>query len=186
MNELKPPVEPGQGSEALAYWIWDPPLWAKAIILLVGLAAMAYTGYRLYQAELELDLQTHREMQVITATIVGVATATLAMMNLTKQPMLVDVLVGLVCGYGAVLVAQIPWTLDIDVPIAEPHLTVGIWMVIGGAGLYLPTVVNVSGRGIPLVGGRAILVTIAFLLAIQWMLQELSDEPILAMPEIGD
>jgi len=132
-----------------------------------GLVALAIVAYRLYERDWHLDVDTQREMQIVVASIVGIMTGTLAMVNLTAQPYLVDVGVGFATGYGTVLAAQHPRVSEwwADVVDDQYQRRAYVWFFLAVSAFALPTLVAVDGRGISLSPSRMYLTLVSAALA---------------------
>lgn len=153
----------GQGPEWLADLYFSPPPWVNPLLKIIAAVALIIVAYRLYQRDWHLDMDTQREMQIIVASVVGIMTATLAMVNLADQPYIVDVAVGLVAGYGPVLAVQHPrvgkWWSD---TIPDPRTRrAAVWIVLGIAAFVGPPVVAVERRGLMLSSSRMYLYVIS-------------------------
>jgi hypothetical protein len=157
------PVVVKQGPPWLVDLYLTPPPWLNPLLKTVAIVVAAVVAYRLYQRGWEIDLATQREMQLTVATIVGVISGVLAMVNYTAQPYMVDVGVGFAAGYGAALAPQsrlvpVRWPQVLQDPADRAALT---WVLLALAAYALPAVAGSPGKGMQLTTSRLILAGIA-------------------------
>lgn len=163
MTQIQPTVSVEQGPEWLVDLYFSPPPWVNPALKLLAAITLVIVVYRLYQRGWKLDMDTQREMQIVVAIVVGIMTATLAMTNLVDVPYTVDVVVGTIVGYGAVLVLQIPpiasWWSD---TVSDPRQRRAyVWFVLAVAALALPPLVAVDGMGVMLTSTRLYLTALS-------------------------
>jgi len=159
----QPPITVHQGPSWLAHLLVTPPGWlvsaAEGVVVLVLLGVL----YRLWESDWEVPVETQFVMGRIAGTGIGVATASLASMNLLTLPYVGDVVVGFCVGYGAVTVVLSAWMRERVrdyVPDERERLRVG-WLVLAGAAIVMPMLARVNGRGMGLVATRSTIVIVA-------------------------
>lgn len=157
-----PPVPGSRGNESAVTqgpdWILNlvtgAPPWLNTGLKIAALIAAAVVAYRLYQwGELPLDVQ--REMQVILGHITAITTATLAMVNLTALPYIVDIALGFAVGYGFVLAVQMPAIRSqLPLPVDGRERIAAGWLVLAVGPMVVPMAVRTRGLGMQLTKSR--------------------------------
>lgn len=160
------PVIVEQGPTWLVKFYLAPPPWVNPAIKAIGALAVVLVAYRLYQRGWEIDLETQHEMQFTVATIVGIMSATLAMVNWFEYPYIVDVSVGFLVGYGTVLAPQtrllgIEWPAALEDPVERTAL---IWALLAVTAYALPMLVAVDREGMLLGTSRLVLAGVSVLM----------------------
>lgn len=99
-------------------WLVAPPLWVQAVAVGVGVIVAIAVAVQLEREDWHVSLSTQREMQIILASILGITSATVLMLQ-SGGGYLASLALGTVLGYGLVLFVQllptrawIRWTDD--------------------------------------------------------------------------
>jgi len=160
------PVIVEQGPTWLVKFYLAPPPWVNPVIKAIGALAVVLVAYRLYQRGWVIDFETQHEMQLTVATIVGIMSATLAMVNWFEFSYLIDVSVGFLVGYGSVYVPQtrllgIEWPAALEDPVDRAAL---IWALLAVTAYALPMLLAVDGDGMLLGTSRLVLAGVSVLM----------------------
>lgn len=152
LTQGPPPITVHRGPSWLARLYFNPPAWVNPSIKFFALLAVLVVAYRLYKWQGWIDLEVQHEMQIVVASLLGIYTVTLAMVNWTASSYLVDVVVGVGVGYGVVLLLQLDaFPLKRINPFEDRGELVTVsWLLLGVGWLILPSVAGLQGRGIQL------------------------------------
>lgn len=156
-----------QGPAWIADLYFAPPVWVNLAIQTLSVIAIAYTLYRLYQSNWQIDVTTQKHMQGTVATFAMVLTAVLVMVNFAHQPYLIDVVSGFALGYGPVVIAQ-SRVVDVSWPKALSDSTdrMGVtWLLLAGLTYGLPALAY-AGKGVMLGNSKLILTVVCGLMAL--------------------
>lgn len=138
-----------QGPQWVVELVYNTPMWFQAIYAAVGLGLLGVAALGLHRSGWELDADLQREMIQIGAILVGVISATTALVNIAEVPYYYDVFGGWIGGvvlarlaiYGACRFSSAISDLE-----SAKRLALA-WATVGTLALFLPSVLATQGHG---------------------------------------
>lgn len=140
-----PLVRVEQGPRWLVEFLMNPPWWFTTGMSLLGIAAAALVAYRLHQSGWRITPDQQWQMLGTSGVIVAVMTGVLAMANYTQSPYIVDVTIGFLAGYGAVVALD---RIHVPFPIHDDRQRLtACWAILAASAFFLPVLAALNGNG---------------------------------------
>lgn len=145
-----------QGPRWIVELVYGAPTWLQNVYSVVGLLLLGVAVLGLHRSGWELDEELQREMIEIGAILVGVISATTALVNLANVPYHYDVVGGWL---GGVVLAHLSITAGRHISIVvdgleEPKRLALAWGTVGTLALFLPNALATGGQGTLILGSR--------------------------------